>query len=498
MEENAEEEIFIKKDKALLKALTSPVFLAGYTRTKKSVLTIYVSKQVRKRFLKQEIRKAETRLNITVKFQIKIFDPTEISHQKSLEDLMSSFVLEKIIWDPTDCIQRALCLIHGTKQLRLKFGDTIESILFEPWKRTLYLVFNPNNFYEDNKICVSLLKQTEQDIACIVNNMADELNFSPSIRMGFDKPLVPVLAVDKASYEPKTGAMGPKKRRLAYMAATMAAFWGMHLAIPYAVELPPISVINNRNEMQDNGSDGKGQIDSATANFLPAVSQTNFKSEISASNVDGKKSVSASGSMAFPIGKRFGGQVEVTGQNTVGDFMRGIGGHLFWRDPETSLFGLTAANVDNDDFDLTRLGVESEFYFDQFTIFASTGYQFSDFGNDHPYYSVDLRWYINDNIALTAGTENFNDDWISRVQLEYLSGFEALPGLTTFTDGAVSTDDYSSVRFGFRYYFGDEKTLKRRHREDDPRNTLPLMLFNLQEEITIHQAKRIAAPGPYG
>jgi hypothetical protein len=138
MKENTEENIFIGKAGALMKALTSPVLLTGYNRTRKPILIVYVSKQIDKGGLKQEIGKAKTRLNINIKFQIKFFDPTGISDLKSLEDLLSSVALEKIIWDPTDCIQRALCLIRGAKDLRLKFGDAIESILFEPWKRILY------------------------------------------------------------------------------------------------------------------------------------------------------------------------------------------------------------------------------------------------------------------------------------------------------------------------------------------------------------------------
>ena len=45
---------------------------------------------------------------------------------------------------------------------------------------------------------------------------------------------------------------------------------------------------------------------------------------------------------------------------------------------------------------------------------------------------------------------------------------EALPG-SVFVDAMVGSDDYVSVMGGLRFYFGaEDKSLKARHREDDP------------------------------
>jgi hypothetical protein len=47
-----------------------------------------------------------------------------------------------------------------------------------------------------------------------------------------------------------------------------------------------------------------------------------------------------------------------------------------------------------------------------------------------------------------------------------------MSGLTVFFDGAVHDDENYRALGGVRYYFGESKSLIRRHREDDPRNNL--------------------------
>ena len=44
--------------------------------------------------------------------------------------------------------------------------------------------------------------------------------------------------------------------------------------------------------------------------------------------------------------------------------------------------------------------------------------------------------------------------------------------MALFADGGVGEDDYSHLIGGVRIYFGDNKTLKDRHRKDDPSNIL--------------------------
>jgi len=50
-------------------------------------------------------------------------------------------------------------------------------------------------------------------------------------------------------------------------------------------------------------------------------------------------------------------------------------------------------------------------------------------------------------------------------------GIHALPGLSVFAEAAAFGAGLKYGLVGFRYYFGADKTLIRRQREDDPPST---------------------------
>ena len=52
-----------------------------------------------------------------------------------------------------------------------------------------------------------------------------------------------------------------------------------------------------------------------------------------------------------------------------------------------------------------------------------------------------------------------------------LSSFDQLPSMGNGMD-LTGENDFDQTIVGLRYYFGAEKSLKRRFREDDPRSTL--------------------------
>ena len=61
-------------------------------------------------------------------------------------------------------------------------------------------------------------------------------------------------------------------------------------------------------------------------------------------------------------------------------------------------------------------------------------------------------------------------DGYARFGAEYQPAGWGVPGLTLFADGRVGEHDYSRVIGGLRLYFGGAKSLKDRHRLDDPGN----------------------------
>ena len=57
-------------------------------------------------------------------------------------------------------------------------------------------------------------------------------------------------------------------------------------------------------------------------------------------------------------------------------------------------------------------------------------------------------------------------------RVEYQPALDALPGLSFFADVADGEKSYDHAVAGIRFYFGTNKSLIKRHREDDPANSL--------------------------
>lgn len=107
--------------------------------------------------------------------------------------------------------------------------------------------------------------------------------------------------------------------------------------------------------------------------------------------------------------------------------------------------------------------------------------------NDAGYGSLEARYYLLDDLMLAASfarTDN-DDRWAGG--LEYQT---PMNGLAFFASVAGGDKDYEHALIGLRFYFGGAKSLKKRHREDDPVN----MLFTgMTESFTLVQEAMGAA-----
>ncbi len=82
--------------------------------------------------------------------------------------------------------------------------------------------------------------------------------------------------------------------------------------------------------------------------------------------------------------------------------IHGFGGHLFWRNPDVALVGVTASYAKTGVIDIQRYGVEGELYLGPITLGANAGWQRGDL-RETIFGGVDARWYITDNLVLEAG-----------------------------------------------------------------------------------------------
>ena len=220
----------------------------------------------------------------------------------------------------------------------------------------------------------------------------------------------------------------------------------------------------------------------------PAVSKTNLKATALGGTADiagsDEGAWSAMGALTAPLGDKWGLQIEAGGGGIGGDGAFGAAAHAFRRDPDTYLAGLFVAyaNMDDADVSATRAGGEVEWYFEKLTLLAAAGYQSSDDLGDTAFGGVELRVYATDDFALSAGAAAQEDASYGRMGAEWRFAPSSMPGVALRAEAALGEDDYSSVMGGLTVYFGEDATLKDRHRKQDPDSALFNMFQGLQAQ----------------
>ena len=212
---------------------------------------------------------------------------------------------------------------------------------------------------------------------------------------------------------------------------------------------------------------------------LPAVSGINGKIELGAgwSDIDDLGDdalLRGGGSLSFPVGDMFGIQADVMVTEIVDDTRIGGDLHFFTRDPNSYLLGVVGGVLTADDADAFFIGPEAELYLENFSVEAWGGYMNTDFdgagSEDDAFGQIDLGFYATENLRFTVGASSYAGFETGRLGMEWQIGELGLP-LSLTADARFGEDDFTAVSAGFKIYFGaEDKSLIRRHREDDPPN----------------------------
>ena len=224
----------------------------------------------------------------------------------------------------------------------------------------------------------------------------------------------------------------------------------------------------------------------AHAASVPAVSQLNAKAALSglytkANNSDAMWGELLDGSVTAPLTHDFGFQTDGLLGSRQGSNVLGVGEHIFMRDPSTGLVGLTASYLKVDVngptgfLGVSRVGGEGELYSGPFTIAVQSGYQAGHHLDNGFYGSLTGYWYADDNLRLGIGAANDPvRDTTGLADVEYMPHLSSVPGMALFANAGAGDHDYRAARVGLRFYFGADKSLKDRNREDDPVSNLPV------------------------
>ena len=207
---------------------------------------------------------------------------------------------------------------------------------------------------------------------------------------------------------------------------------------------------------------------------LPAVSVLNGKFDLYGGSRFDESFYGASGALSVPLGTRFGFQLDGIFGSWNGSGFYGAAGHLFWRDPNTGLLGVYASFArTNQVGNFDRVAFEGELYRGPLSIEVLFGWE----GGDVPgrfFDMADLVYYWNDNVRLSIGHRYTLERHVLALGTEWQLPLQNNIGTSLFLEGRLGERDYRAIWGGVRFYFGaGDKSLIRRHREDDPRVRLP-------------------------
>jgi hypothetical protein len=214
---------------------------------------------------------------------------------------------------------------------------------------------------------------------------------------------------------------------------------------------------------------------------LPAVSGPNGKWELYLGPTNpGPMSFRAAGSLSLPVGDRFGVQLDAAASGSSAGWLAGGVIHGFTRDPDNYLIGLATGVVRGPTGTLGVIGVEGELYLDNFSIEAWAGVAGIDYDVLPDVAGVfvlaDAAYYFTDDFRASVGYSHLLGVNGLHLGAEYQLTNWDLP-LSVTADARFNTDGSYSVMGGIKGYFGGEqKSLKDRHRQDDPPNRV-LSLF---------------------
>ncbi len=237
---------------------------------------------------------------------------------------------------------------------------------------------------------------------------------------------------------------------------------------------------------------------------LPAVSGPNGKIEVSGGwaglqNFNNTAVFRGGASISLPLAERFGLQFDAADVNEFNNNYFGGTAHLFTRDPSSYLFGVIggAAGMSNNS-SIYYVGPEVELYANNITLEATGGYLNLDLAgtrSDKFFVIADLAFYATDDFRLNVGASSIAGFTSGHIGAEYMISDVGLPVSLT-ADARIGQDNYVEGTVGVKFYFGGpEKSLIRRHREDDPRNR-SLDIFNAAGTAFTPPAAGASVPPP--
>ena len=235
----------------------------------------------------------------------------------------------------------------------------------------------------------------------------------------------------------------------------------------------------------------------------PAVDGLNWKADVLGGSIGHQSIGGVRGVVAMPVGNQFGLQFDVQAGALGGYAFGNVVGRYFWRDPASKLFGIHVSQTAWNRFGgvyATHISPEFEFYWGRWTFRGLTGIEFGNSGSRSDtittaapgggggggvlttvstftegydvktrfFDQIDLKYYFTDNWMGYVGHRYLGGKHALALGTEYALGMRGGKLATIFAEGRAGQGAFEGLWGGLRVYLGKDKSLIRRHREDDP------------------------------
>ena len=212
------------------------------------------------------------------------------------------------------------------------------------------------------------------------------------------------------------------------------------------------------------------------------MSQRNGKVSSGGGNYDSGDGAFIDGSYTIPVKESYGVQFDSLYTYVDDAEFYGVGGHIFWRNNEIALLGLSGGAIFGETVDSLEIAVEAEYYFESITLGGKIGYASIIYDQPVPFIDTDrveefgqvfVSYYPLEELALSVSAEHRFENFLINFDAEYDLPIQ---NWTAFCSISQGEHDYDQAIFGLRYYFGSEKPLQKRHRRDDSPNAVHRIL----------------------
>jgi hypothetical protein len=245
----------------------------------------------------------------------------------------------------------------------------------------------------------------------------------------------------------------------------------------------------------------------------PAVDGFNAKYDAFGGQLNHSSFWGTRGSWSVPFANSFGVQIDGAGGKFDSRPFEVVAGHFFWRNPNVGLLGLYGSFSNyNSGFGQSRVGqvaAEAGRYWGRFSVDGIAGVEF---GNSISgtisglidtidistrfFDKVNVSFYPHDNVQLYVGHRYLGGKHAAAFGGEVAVPVPGTGAMTSlFAEGRAG--EYTGVWGGLKIYLGQkDKTLIRRHREDDPVQWSPESIATIANQRSQTPLPQPPAPPP--